>query len=97
MSAIIDFIIKIITLPLTILSLPFKVIDYIIKIIGILFLVCVIYYFGWITPLNSFLDSVFPPLGQMVNYIKTALGLAKTVQNSVPLNQLQKVSDLLNK
>ncbi len=95
MSAIINFIIKIITLPITILSLPFKVIDYVIKIIGILFLVCVIYYFGWITPLNTFLDSVFPPLGQIVNPIKAALGIAKTVQDSVPLNQLQKASQLL--
>jgi hypothetical protein len=95
MSAIINLIIKIITLPFTILSLPFKIIDYIVKIIGILFLICLIYYFGWIPPLNAFLDTVFPPLGQTVIYIKTALGLAKTVQDTIPLDKLQKASEML--
>jgi hypothetical protein len=88
MFKIFDFIYKIITFPLTLLSIPFKIIDWIFKIFGLLVMVMVVYYFGWFPALNSFVDTLLPGLGQFVTSIKRALGLANEAKKALPIQQV---------
>jgi F0F1-type ATP synthase membrane subunit b/b' len=104
MFKIFDSIYKIITLPLTLLSIPFKVIDFIFKIFGLIVLVAVIYYFNWFPALNSFIDNYIPWINPFVTSIKKALGLANDAKNALPLkeanegiNKVIQARDLLNK
>jgi hypothetical protein len=93
MFKIFDSIYKIITLPLTLLSIPFKVIDFIFKILGLLVLVAVVYYFNWLPLLNSFIDSYVPWINPFVTSIKKALGLANDAKNALPVKQVNEGID----
>lgn len=91
MFKIFDLIYKIITFPLTVLSLPFKIIDWIFKIFGLLVMVMVIYYFGWFPAFNTFIDTLIPGLGQFVTSIKRALGLANEAKKAMPIQQISEL------
>jgi hypothetical protein len=88
MFKIFDLLYKIITFPLTLLSLPFKIIDWIFKIFGLLVTLMVIYYFGWFPALNGLIDTLLPGVGQFVTAIKKALGLANEAKKALPLEQI---------
>jgi hypothetical protein len=88
MFKIFDWLYKIITLPLTLLSLPFKIIDWIFKIFGLLVMTMVVYYFGWFPALNSFVDTLIPGFGPFVTALKRALGLANEAKKALPIEQI---------
>ena len=89
MFKIFDWIYKILTLPLTLLSLPFKIIDWIFKIFGLFVMIMVVYYFGWFPALNSFIDTFIPGLATFVSSIKRALGLANEAKKALPIDQIK--------
>jgi hypothetical protein len=88
MFKIFDLIYKIITFPLTLLSIPFKIINWIFKIFGLLVLLMVIYYFGWFPVFNSFIDTLLPGFGQFITAIKRALGLVNEAKKTLPIQQV---------
>lgn len=88
MFKIFDWVYKIITFPLTLLSIPFKIIDWIFKIFGLLVILMVVYYFGWFPALNSLVDSALPGFAQFVTAIKRALGLANEAKKALPIEQV---------
>lgn len=88
MFKIFDWIYKIVTFPLTLLSLPFKIIDWIFKIFSLFVMIMVVYYFGWFPVLNNFIDAFIPGLGTFVDSIKRALGLANQARKALPTEQI---------
>jgi hypothetical protein len=93
MFKIFNSIYKIITFPLTLLSIPFKIIDFIFKIFGLIVLLAVVYFFGWIPAFNDMVNNNIPAFGQFVSSIKKALGLVQDAQRALPSDQVKEGLD----